>query len=101
MTIPSHLGQEHSFSTGPKPTTSDADVKRSPLLQTNLTDGSLRQDEGTILVAERIGVIGGGIVGPAAAREPGLNFDVNLVVVEKEPPLAWHQTANYHDDCEL
>jgi heterodisulfide reductase subunit A-like polyferredoxin len=53
-------------------------------------------------MAEKIGVIrGGGIVGLAAARELGMNFGVNLVVVEKEPGLARRQTANYHDDCEL
>ena len=45
-------------------------------------------------MAERIGVIGGGIIGLAVAREllarnPGLN----LVVVEKETALAQHQTG--------
>ena len=52
-------------------------------------------------MAERIGVIGGGIVGLAAARDLGMNSGVYLVVVEKEPALGRHQTANYHDDYEL
>jgi (S)-2-hydroxyglutarate dehydrogenase len=45
-------------------------------------------------VAERIGVIGGGIVGLAVARELlARNPGVNLVVVEKEHALALHQTG--------
>jgi (S)-2-hydroxyglutarate dehydrogenase len=45
-------------------------------------------------VAGRIGIVGGGIVGLAVAREmlardPGMN----LVMVEKEPALARHQTG--------
>ena len=44
--------------------------------------------------AERIGVIGGGIVGLAVARELlARNPGVNLVVVEKEDALARHQTG--------
>jgi L-2-hydroxyglutarate oxidase LhgO len=45
-------------------------------------------------VAGRIGVIGGGIVGLAVARELlARNPGVNLVVVEKEQGLARHQTG--------
>jgi heterodisulfide reductase subunit A-like polyferredoxin len=52
-------------------------------------------------MAERIGVIHGGIVALAEGRELGTNSGVNLVVVEKEPALARYQTANYHHDYEL
>jgi L-2-hydroxyglutarate oxidase LhgO len=52
-------------------------------------------------MAERIGVIGGGIVALAVGRELGTNSGVNLVVVEKKPALARHQTAEDHDDREL
>jgi L-2-hydroxyglutarate oxidase LhgO len=45
-------------------------------------------------VGQRIGVIGGGIVGLAVARELlGRHPDVELVVVEKERALAQHQTG--------
>jgi (S)-2-hydroxyglutarate dehydrogenase len=45
-------------------------------------------------VADKIGVIGGGIVGLAVARELlARNPGVNLVVVEKESALAQHQTG--------
>jgi len=44
--------------------------------------------------AQRIGVIGGGIIGLAVARELlARNPGVNLVVVEKEHALARHQTG--------
>ena len=46
------------------------------------------------MTSKRIGVIGGGIVGLAVAREIlARNPDVNLVVIEKETALAQHQSG--------
>lgn len=43
-------------------------------------------------MSERIGIIGGGIVGVALARELALRGD-DVTVIEKEPRLAQHQTG--------
>jgi L-2-hydroxyglutarate oxidase LhgO len=44
--------------------------------------------------ARRIGIVGGGIVGVALARQvAGLGRDVAVTVLEKEPELARHQTG--------
>src|SRR5215204_2873129 len=42
----------------------------------------------------RVGIVGGGIVGVALARQlAGLGRDVAVTVLEKEPELARHQTG--------
>lgn len=50
--------------------------------------------DGGVLVAESIGVIGGGIVGIAIARALAMTGDVQVSVIEKEDRVAAHQTGH-------